>query len=109
MWGVISISFALLFTMAENLIQAVNIVGSIFYPVMLGLFAMGFFLRWIQGPAAFWAALIAQVLVIVLYRSLDISYLWFNLVGCVACLLLGIVLQPIFGLLAPPAAAAPRS
>ena len=49
LWGFVSIAFALCLSLAENLIQAVNIVGSIFYPVMLGLFVVGFFLR---GSAA---------------------------------------------------------
>ena len=57
MWGVIAIAFALSISMVENLIQAVNILGSIFYPVMLGLFMVGFFLRRVGGTAVFWGAL----------------------------------------------------
>ncbi len=57
MWGLISVTFALSASLAENLIQAVNIVGSIFYPVMLGLFLVGFFMRWVDGTAVFWGAL----------------------------------------------------
>ena len=67
MWGLVAIGFALAAPLAENLIQAVNIVGSIFYPVMLGLFLVGFFLRWVGGTAAFWGALAAQLLVIAFY------------------------------------------
>jgi solute:Na+ symporter, SSS family len=107
LWGVISVSFALSAALAENLIQAVNIVGSIFYPVMLGLFMMGFFLPWIRGTAAFWGGLAAQLLVIVLYFSLDISYLWYNLIGCVSCIFLGVLLQSVASITAHPASSAP--
>jgi Na+/proline symporter len=93
MWGLVAITFALSAALAENLIQAVNIVGSIFYPVMLGLFLVGFFLRWIGGTAVFCGALLAQLLVIALYFSLNISYLWYNLIGCAACMIFSLLLQ----------------
>ena len=96
-WGLVSISFALSATLAENLIQAVNIIGSIFYPVMLGLFVVGFFLRRIGGTAVFWGALATQVLVIFLYFRLNISYLWYNLIGCAACVLFSSILQAWLG------------
>ena len=73
MWGLVAIGFALGGPLAENLIQAINIVGSIFYPVMLGLFMVGFFLRRVGGTAAFWGALAAQLVVIVFYFSLSIQ------------------------------------
>jgi solute:Na+ symporter, SSS family len=94
MWGMIAILFALFAAMAENLIQAVNIVGSIFYPVILGLFMAGFFLKWVGGTAVFWGALLAQILVIALYFSMN-GYLWYNLIGCVACMLLSVLLQTV--------------
>ncbi len=92
MWGVVAICFALLASLAENLIQAVNILGSIFYPVMLGLFMVGFFMRWIGGNAVFWGAVLAQVLVIAMFFFLN-GYLWYNLIGCVACMLFSALLQ----------------
>ena len=69
LWGLVAIAFALFANLAENLIQAVNIVGSIFYGVVLGLFLVAFFLRRVGGTAVFWAALAAQVLVFVLYAT----------------------------------------
>ena len=60
-WGLVAIAFALFANLAENLIQAVNIVGSIFYGVVLALFLVAFFLRGVGGTAVFWAALAAQV------------------------------------------------
>jgi Na+/proline symporter len=94
-WGLVALAFALFAGLSENLIQAVNIVGSIFYGVPLALFLVAFFIRWIGGTAVFWAAIIAQVLVLVLYASLTISYLWYNLIGCAACVGLSLVLQSI--------------
>jgi Na+/proline symporter len=93
LWGLVAIAFALFANLAENLIQAQNIVGSIFYGVMLALFLVAFFLRRVGGTAVFWAALLAQVLVFVLYAHLNISYLWYNVIGCAACVLFSLVLQ----------------
>jgi SSS family solute:Na+ symporter len=92
-WGLVAIGFALYAHLVENLIQAVNILGSIFYGVMLGLFVVAFFLRRVGGTAVFWAALVSQTLVFVLYFNLTISYLWYPLIGCTACVVLSILLQ----------------
>lgn len=92
-WGLIAIAFALFAQMAENLIQAVNILGSIFYGVMLGLFIVGFFVKHIRGTAMFWAAIISQLAVIIMYFTLPISYLWYPLIGCALCLVLSAILE----------------
>ena len=97
-WGLVAIAFALFANLAENLIQAVNILGSIFYGVMLGLFLVAFFLKRVGGTAVFWAALAAQAVVFVLYATLSISYLWYNVIGCVACIAFGLILQAVLGL-----------
>jgi solute:Na+ symporter, SSS family len=96
-WGLVAIAFALYAHLVENLIQAVNIVGSIFYGVMLGLFVVAFFVRWVRGTAVFWAALAAQALVFVLYFSINISFLWYPFIGCAACVVFSIVLQAALG------------
>ena len=95
LWGFLAIGFALFCNLAENLIQAVNILGSIFYGVMLGLFLVGFFVRRVAGTAIFWAALAAQALVFALYFNLSISYLWYPLIGCAACVLFSLALQAV--------------
>ncbi len=92
-WGFVAIGFALGAQLAENLIQAVNILGSIFYGVVLGLFLIAFFLPRVAGTAVFWAALVAQGLVIAGYCVLPISYLWFNVIGCAACVSLSLLFQ----------------
>ena len=105
LWGLVALAFALFANLVENLIQAVNIVGSVFYGVVLALFLVAFFLRWIGGTAVFWAALAAQTLVFVLYLSLSISYLWYNFIGCAACVLFSLIIQAVLGPTSPPARA----
>lgn len=93
LWGFVAIGFALFANLAENLIQATNIIGSIFYGVVLGLFLVAFFLKRIGGTAVFWAAVISQLGVLAMYFILSISYLWYNVIGCAACMLLSVVIQ----------------
>jgi len=99
MWGVVALGFALFANLVENLIQAINIIGSIFYGVMLALFVVAFSLRRIGGTAVFWAALISQALVLVLYFQFQgqIAYLWYNFIGCAACVLLSLFIQLALG------------
>src|SRR6516225_460232 len=63
-WGVIAIAFAIFASRLDNLIQAVNILGSIFYGPMLGVFLVGFFLKRVRGTPVFWATLVAQAAVV---------------------------------------------
>jgi hypothetical protein len=81
----------------ENLIQAVNILGSIFYGVVLGIFLVAFFLKKVGGTAVFFGALAAQALVIALYFTLSISFLWFNLIGCAVCVAFSLALHAVLG------------
>jgi SSS family solute:Na+ symporter len=98
-WGVVAVTFALFAGFAENLIEAINIIGSIFYGVVLGIFLVAFFLKQVRGTAVFWAAVVAQTLIFALYLlrhrfpALDISYLWYNLIGCAVCVALSLMLQ----------------
>jgi SSS family transporter len=95
MWGLVAVAFALFAGFAENLIEAINILGSIFYGVLLGLFLVAFFLRHVGGSAVFFAALAAEALVIVMYFSLNIGYLWYNIIGCTACVVFSLALQAV--------------
>jgi len=103
LWGLVALAFALFANLVENLIQAVNIVGSVFYGVVLALFLVAFFFRWVRGTAVFWAALAAQTLVFVLYFSINISYLWYNFIGCAACVLFSVLIQTTLGPTVTPA------
>jgi SSS family solute:Na+ symporter len=92
-WGVVVIAFALFAYMVENLIEAVNILGSLFYGTILGIFLTAFLLKRVGGNAVFLAALLAEGTVIALFFTTDIGYLWYNLIGCGLVLALGTVLQ----------------
>ncbi|MDO8475896.1 MAG: sodium:solute symporter [Candidatus Rokubacteria bacterium] len=101
LWGLFAVGFALFAGFAENLIEAINILGSIFYGVVLGIFLVAFFFRRVGGSAVFFAALAAQALVIVMFLSLNIGYLWYNLIGCAACIAFSMLLQASLGPRAP--------
>jgi SSS family solute:Na+ symporter len=92
-WGLVAIGVASFANLVENLIEAGNILGSIFYGSILGLFLVAFFLRSVRGTAVFVAALLAQTLVLILFSTLSISYLWYNLIGCAAVILFSLALQ----------------
>ena len=95
-WGGVAISFALFANLVENLIQAINILGSIFYGSILGIFLVAFSLRFVRGSAVFVAALSSQALVLILFYTTKIGYLWYNLLGCVVVLSLSALLERTF-------------
>ncbi len=84
-WGLMAIMFALFARLLENLIEAVNILGSLFYGTILGIFLVAFFFKKIKGAGVFIAALLAQVFVFILYIFFEdlVAYLWYNVIGCV--------------------------
>ena len=103
-WGLIAIGVASFASLVENLIEAGNILGSIFYGSILGLFLAAFFIRRVTGSAGFFAGLIAQTLVFVLFATTNIGYLWYNFIGCAAVLIVAPILQQtMFRSAEPPA------
>ena len=94
-WGLVAIGVASFANLVENLIEAGNILGSVFYGSILGLFLVAFFLKHAGGSAVFFAALIAQATVFVLFFSTGIGYLWYNAIGCGAVVILAPLLQRI--------------
>jgi solute:Na+ symporter, SSS family len=87
-WGILAMSFAVFAALLENLIEAVNIVGSLFYGTILGLFMVAFFMKRIGAKSVFAAAIMAEIIVISIftldrYGVFKFAYLWLNLVGCV--------------------------
>ncbi|MEP1488446.1 MAG: sodium:solute symporter [Algibacter sp.] len=99
-WGIIAIGVACVANLAENLIQLVNIIGSIFYGNVLGIFLLAFFFKHVQGNAVFISALITQVLVIGLfllneYDFINLPFLWLNFVGCAIVIFITLILQSI--------------
>jgi solute:Na+ symporter, SSS family len=92
-WGFIAIGVASFASLVENLIEAGNILGSVFYGSILGLFLAAFFIRRVSGSAVFFAALIAQTLVFLLFATTNIGYLWYNFIGCAVVLVGAPILQ----------------
>ena len=93
MWAMLAMVFAILANFAENLIQFVNIVGSLFYGTILGIFLTAFYVKRVGGTAVFWAALVAEAIVLYCYRFTDIAYLLYNIIGCGSVMALSLLLQ----------------
>ena len=102
MWGLLAILFATYASLFENLIQAVNLLGSLFYGTILGIFLVAFYFKYVKGHAVFVAAILAELCVIgVHYLNaneiapvwLKMSYLWYNVVGCILVILFGYIIQ----------------
>ena len=105
-WGLGAILFATYASLFENLIQAVNLLGSLFYGTILGIFVVGFFIKWIKGQAVFIGALFSQALILVVHFfngegllgiHWDIGFLWYNVIGCLAVVIFGWVFQLLVG------------
>jgi len=96
LWGVIAIVFALAGNLFENLIQLVNIIGSLFYGTILGVFFIAIFIKTIRANAVFFAALLSEILVLVIYSQQWVSFLWLNVIGAVLTVLMAFVIQFIF-------------
>ena len=92
-WGIIAILFASFGSLVENLIQLVNIIGSIFYGTILGVFVVAIFLKSIKGQAIFYAALVSEAMIIYLFYIDLFSYLWLNVIGTALTIFLGYLLQ----------------
>lgn len=93
MWAMLAMVFAILANFAENLIQFVNIVGSLFYGTILGIFLTAFYVKRVGGTAVFWAALVAEAIVLYCYAYTDIAYLLYNIIGCLSVVVLSLLLQ----------------
>mgnify|MGYP003638403102 CR=1 FL=1 len=101
-WGLGAILFATYASLFENLIQAVNLLGSLFYGTILGIFLVAFFMKWVKGQAVFIGALLSQALVLFVHFSngdladgnlWDIGFLWYNPIGCLTVMLFAAVIQ----------------
>ncbi|MFC4634192.1 sodium:solute symporter [Dokdonia ponticola] len=97
-WGVLAIIVACTASLFENLIQLVNIIGSIFYGNILGIFLLAFFIKYVRSNAVFIAALITQAIVLVGYFSDWMPYLWLNLFGCALVMLIATGIETFFRL-----------
>jgi len=94
-WGLYAILLAQYASRLGSLIEAVNILGSLFYGTILGIFLVAFYLKWIKGKATFFAAILAEIAVVICFLFTDLSFLWYNVVGCLGVMLFASILQPL--------------
>jgi SSS family transporter len=95
LWGIFCIVFAQFATNLGSLIEAVNILGSWFYGVILGIFLVAFYLKHVGGHAVFYAALLGELVVLTMYGLTDIGWLWLNAIGALVVPILSVLLQGI--------------
>ena len=93
LWGIVAIVFACISSLFENLIQLVNIVGSVFYGTVLGIFLIGFYIKFVKSNATFYGALISQLLVFYIYYLDLMSFLWLNFIGTALTIFLSLFIQ----------------
>ncbi|WP_297334869.1 sodium:solute symporter [Algoriphagus sp.] len=102
LWGAGAILFAIYASLFENLIQAVNLLGSLFYGTILGIFIVGFLMKWIKGQGVFIAALLSQALILLIHFKngeglggfhWDIGFLWYNAIGCLSVMVFAVLIQ----------------
>jgi len=96
-WGLFCIVIAMFAqNIGNSLIEAVNILGSLFYGVILGIFLVAFWMKWVRGNAVFIAAIISELLVITIYNLDMVSFLWLNVIGALLVIVFSILLQVFF-------------
>jgi len=93
LWAGLAMVFAMLASFAENLIQFVNIVGSLFYGTILGIFLAAFYVKRVGGTAVFWSAILAEGVVFYCYAYTDVAFLLYNIIGCAVVIVSSLILQ----------------
>jgi len=91
-WGIMAISVANIASELGSLIEAVNVLGSLFYGTVLGIFLTAFFLKKVKGGSTFYAALIAEIVVLYCFFFTELTFLWFNLLGAAVVMILSTIL-----------------
>lgn len=98
LWAVVAIVFAsVIGGFKENLIQFVNITGSLFYGTLLGIFLTAFFVKNVKGTAVFCAGIISELVIFYFYYFTDVAFLLYNIIGCVIVIVLGLLIQEMIG------------
>jgi solute:Na+ symporter, SSS family len=95
-WGLFAVSFALFANRLGSLIEAVNILGSLFYGTILGIFLIAFYLKKISGSATFYSAIVAELFVLSCFFFTEIPYLWYNVIGCLLLIIIACLINPLF-------------
>lgn len=97
LWAMLAMGFAMLAGFSENLIQFVNIIGSLFYGTILGVFITAFYLKRVRGTAVFWAAVLAEGVVLYCYFYTDLAFLLYNIIGCAVVVIAATAFQYLIG------------
>ena len=92
-WGIFAIIVALFANKLGNLLEAVNILGSLFYGTILGIFLVAFYFKKIHGNAVFYAAVVTEIIIVYIWYLDVIAFLWLNLIGCVLVILFGYLFE----------------
>ncbi|QMU64928.1 MAG: sodium:solute symporter [Flavobacteriaceae bacterium] len=92
-WGFLAILIACVANLFDNLIQLVNIIGSVFYGNVLGIFLLAFFIKYVKGTSVFIAAIITQLIIFYIYYIDVLPYLWLNLIGCVIVMISAVFIE----------------
>jgi solute:Na+ symporter, SSS family len=92
-WALVAMMFAMLANFSDNLIQFVNILGSLFYGTLLGIFLTAFYIKRIGGTAVFWAAIVAECVIFYCFFFTDIAFLHYNLIGCAVVIVISLIFQ----------------
>lgn len=92
-WGIFTVAIALYANKLGNLLEAVNILGSLFYGTILGIFLVAFYFKKIGGKAVFWSAVLTELIIIAIWRADIVAFLWLNLIGCVLVILFGLLFE----------------
>jgi SSS family solute:Na+ symporter len=93
-WGVFSVIVAMFaYNLGNSLIEAVNILGSLFYGVILGIFLVAFWIKYVKGNAVFIASVISELLIILIYNLNVVSFLWLNVIGVILVILFSVLIQ----------------
>lgn len=94
-WGIFCVIVALYASKLGNLIEAVNILGSLFYGTILGVFIVAFYLKRVGGTAVFYAALLAEAFIVVAWIIDLTAFLWLNVIGCLLVMLFALIFQKV--------------
>ena len=92
-WGVLCIVIGIYAGKMGNLLEAVNILGSLFYGTILGIFIVAFYMRSVGGKSVFYAALLSETFVIIFWVMKLTAFLWLNVLGCVLVMVFSLILQ----------------
>ncbi|MCA5006675.1 sodium:solute symporter family transporter [Sphingobacterium bovistauri] len=94
-WGIFTIIVAIFANKLGNLLEAVNILGSLFYGTILGIFLVAFYFKSIHGNAVFWAAICTEAIIVYIWMLDVVAFLWLNLIGCILVILFGYLFKSI--------------